>query len=98
LAIAWRTALADRQEQALGDALGWASAQGQANMMHNALQTRRPACERARRGRFQALGENLLVALGHSAAEPARPPPDADKPPLCESASNQGSDSMLVQP
>ena len=38
-----------------------------------ALQTRVVPCANGRYARFKALGGNLLVTLGHSAAEPARP-------------------------
>jgi hypothetical protein len=65
--------LADGQEKAPRKTLPWPTAQGHAEMMHDALQTRRAARERTRSCRREPFREDPLAAGRQDAAEPDAP-------------------------
>ena len=51
--------------------LSGSSAQGQPEMMHNPLETRRSPCERATNRGFKPFGKDPLTAVDEDAAEAA---------------------------
>jgi hypothetical protein len=63
--------IAHGQEQTLCENLSGSSAQGQAEMMHNPLETRRSPCERATNRGFKPFGKDPLTAVDEDAAEAA---------------------------